>query len=272
MAECAFCGADRKLTGEHAPWPAWLVKLVPPLDPAAPLMRTQGTYKSIAEMVEMPAAPQGPQGAKRVVNMVCKPCNEGWMSGIEGRARPILEPLILDRPVQPISHEDQALIALWATLRSVVIEYTALDGLRASTADQRRFLYKAQMIPLRTRVWIGSLEPQTVELGFAHRTNGLASRQDAANARAGGHRIMPSVQQTTMVMGHLVLVVTTSALKIPLRVNLAQFQDRLTLVPAASEMSWPAGEPLMPNEMEVVAALTTVNLLAQFPNRDFFDA
>lgn len=58
MAECVFCGEDRKLTREHV-WPAWLVKLVPPPDPSAPYMKKQGTYETFSGMLAVPEFSQG---------------------------------------------------------------------------------------------------------------------------------------------------------------------------------------------------------------------
>ncbi len=56
-----------------------------------------------------------------VVRKVCAPCNHGWMSALEGRAKPLLESLVdgsdsvpTNRPLIDLSEENAALLSRWA--------------------------------------------------------------------------------------------------------------------------------------------------------------
>ena len=57
-----------------------------------------------------------------VIKNVCGPCNNGWMSGLEGRAKPILLGLMnLKRTLLQLSDVDRITIATWAIKTAFMI-------------------------------------------------------------------------------------------------------------------------------------------------------
>jgi len=75
---CLFCDRDRPLTNEHV-FPDWLRKL-------------GFTGPGTREIVEDSSTPIFQQGGRftKVLKVVCGPCNNVWMKGIEDAAKPVL--------------------------------------------------------------------------------------------------------------------------------------------------------------------------------------
>ena len=57
--------------------------------------------------------------ASTTTNMVCHDCNTGWMSFLEGRAKPVLEPMMLGHE-KSLDTSEQFLIATWAVKTAIV--------------------------------------------------------------------------------------------------------------------------------------------------------
>lgn len=111
MPECAFCSHAGKLTHEHIT-SAWLSKLF-----TSPVTSRYITPDEIKEF--------SGDSIDYKVKAVCKSCNEGWMSDIEGgHAKPVLTPLITGELDIPITSSDARSIALFAFSKAVTIDYS----------------------------------------------------------------------------------------------------------------------------------------------------
>src|SRR5258708_15403363 len=89
MRSCIFCGG--RANSKEDAWPLWL-------------MRRLG--ETGAGTVEGQRGKQSPKSwrtgqARLTVRFVCATCNNGWMSQIENRVKPILERLLRDETVTP---------------------------------------------------------------------------------------------------------------------------------------------------------------------------
>src|SRR5262245_48432062 len=56
------------------------------------------------------------------VKAVCEPCNTGWMSRMESRNKPLIEPMIRGEHVR-LSVAEQVEVATWASKTAMVLEY-----------------------------------------------------------------------------------------------------------------------------------------------------
>ena len=61
--------------------------------------------------------------ASATTNLVCHPCNTGWMSRLERRAKPVLRPLISGKG-RRLNLGEQLLMSTWAAKTAIVIEAT----------------------------------------------------------------------------------------------------------------------------------------------------
>lgn len=126
MRSCIFCGAG-PVTKEDA-WPVWLVEHI-------------GRSRLIASMVGGKRAPYRTDRIVQRVGCACRKCNNGWMSDLEGLAKPILLPLVDGKPVQ-ILGIDQAIIAAWMLKTLMVFDSIDRQYWRQAERDlmhQRKF-------------------------------------------------------------------------------------------------------------------------------------
>lgn len=113
---CIFCSREgQKLTLEHA-YPHWLSGLF-----SKPLKATNEVSGGNVNRVW-----QG-RVFQHKVKLVCGDCNNGWMSALEGEAKPLLTSLVLTHDGRTFSREDQRIISLWAQ-KTVLVINKAVGG------------------------------------------------------------------------------------------------------------------------------------------------
>jgi hypothetical protein len=147
---CVFCGS-RDLTREHV-LPDWLTEIgldrEPAMHHAGPLNRLprQWSAKPFATTVKM----------------VCAACNNGWLSQLEGEAKPVIAPLIRGE-ARRLPYDDQALIAAWTCKTALVSLLISSDEARLSgygvppTEYTALYVQRDRMEPLPySQYWIGS--------------------------------------------------------------------------------------------------------------------
>ncbi len=88
---------------------------------------------------------------EKKARVVCQVCNNGWMSALEVRARPILAPMMLGKPTI-LTAEDQAVAALWAEKTAFVLEQTAPTNLRCMPQVHRDYVYEHRAAPAELAV------------------------------------------------------------------------------------------------------------------------
>lgn len=87
MGKCIFCSCEAKLTGEHI-WSAWIGRLLAP--------RTSGFNFSYYDTQTGERREWSQPTMDQKTKLVCKPCNEGWMSEIEDNASRTLSGIVRD--------------------------------------------------------------------------------------------------------------------------------------------------------------------------------
>ena len=149
--QCAFCGSSSGLTREHV-LPDWLTAIG--LDPE-PSIHQSGPLNRLPH--QWSAKP-----FTTTVRMVCAKCNNGWLSELEGAAKPIIAPLIRGE-ARCLPYEDQALIAAWTCKTALVSLLMSSDEARAGgygvPPPEYTALYaqRDRMEPLPfSQYWIGS--------------------------------------------------------------------------------------------------------------------
>jgi hypothetical protein len=162
-------------------------------------------------------------------NAACQHCNEGWMSQLEDRAKPILTPLILGRSTRLELH-DLETVCFWAIKTSLMLD-------RCSDADRQNVpasvyaeLYKAQTVLPSTHLWIGRAD---VSRGswFQARTLEL----DSGDATTPGFG-------TTVWVGYVVFHVIAVSLVGPVKLGLKEdvLEDMAPIWPRSFKFDWPA--------------------------------
>jgi hypothetical protein len=167
---CVFCGG-KPLTKEHI-LGDWLKAHVPRLaewtlhtvSSGSPMM-IDGQAVTL-EVIERGFSYRSGNPASRSLKIVCGPCNSGWMSRIQDRAKPILVPLLRNAWAREMSTEDRETLATWCALTTTVNEYSHEATRKVSVASRRHLMTMGRM-PAGWRVWVGRLDAGGWE-GLSH--------------------------------------------------------------------------------------------------------
>jgi len=139
MRLCIFCG-QRAETLEDA-WPRWLFRLL------GPPIRAEVWFGPDGERKEWSGAPIR-------VRCVCAACNNGWMSQLEGRIRPLIGSMMHDLSIR-LDRTEQHLIAAWCMKTAMVFEWTNPGTPRFYSKTEREHLRLDLSIPDDTLLWLG---------------------------------------------------------------------------------------------------------------------
>lgn len=189
---CVFCGGS-DLSGEHL-WSKWTHDLLPE--------SRKSYYEEWAgENIPGEIAPSEthsvrskPFAIKHMkVPVVCRRCNNEWMSSIEQKARPFLTPLITGQPVT-LDQSAQRSVAEWVALKVMVYEQQFTEA--AVVPGQDRDLFKAlRVIPRSFKIWVAAHDSKTRWRSGALRSSYSLSTEPMKE------RPPPNVQTTALGVG-----------------------------------------------------------------------
>jgi hypothetical protein len=241
--ECIFCGRSEPqvtITKEHL-FSQWVDDVLTPelLGPGRSYERTtagpDGSLLTTTWSSEVIAAIEK--------TLVCGGapgrCNNGWMSGLDGQVRHLAEPMMLGQPTV-LTSQDQAVVAAWAAMKSMVLEYLwGTDQRIVLPQASRTFVYRHQQAPGDIQIRIAAVESRGRSALACRRVYEL--RPDA-NA---GRKLSAYASCSTLVLGCLVIQTYATSVAGPPAGRQPHGRSYLILNPAAgSSISWPPGEAL----------------------------
>jgi hypothetical protein len=190
---CVFCGGS-PTTKEHL-WPDWLRREAGIKQPFEyHIEREADGVETFDKAFRTPPFNQ-------VVKAVCAKCNGGWMSGIEAKAKPILQDLIHAKG-RTLDPGDQHKLAAWAFLKACVFDETHPNE-RVVTEEHRQRLYTYKQPPATgVAVWLGTYE--ALEVGH-YAYQGLKVGRDGTPDPEE-----PNVYIATITVGSLIVQVAGS--------------------------------------------------------------
>ena len=175
---CIFCsatGADVKITREHT-FPNWLNEVL-----TVDIVGSDITYeRSVLHGPQAGTVSTWPASeiAGHTLRAVCAPCNNGWMSEMEGVVRPLIEPMIKGYPAS-LTTGQQITAATWATMKTAVIEHIWTDD-PVFTADDREVIRTQKRPPASVQVRLGAVESHGYPLRALGRVYELRGSGDKA--------------------------------------------------------------------------------------------
>jgi hypothetical protein len=180
-ARCAFCGAP-EVSGEHA-FPLWVSRLFRERSGAPfTLNNTGGRSK------------RGLQRIPVVARSVCRSCNQGWMSEMEQRARPLLTPCILgESAIWGTSHQEK--VATWAFKTALMLDRSSTE---AHVAPPEHF----------DHLWLNRTPPKTVLVSVGRYVPLAGEDQFAVTSTADhGHPSIEGSYRLTFSIGQMIFMV-----------------------------------------------------------------
>jgi hypothetical protein len=179
---CVFCDGAAD-SNEHV-FPEWLNGLIPE------------SYRLVSYR-DSRRRQWDTRGFDHKVGQVCKTCNNGWMSGIEVRSKPLISELALDVRTVPLSHDEQAELSTWLYKTAIMLAllYPATD--RYVPEVQYRDFRDHHRPPHGITIWIAAVAPTSERV--SHIGWGKPERLDLRITQSGqtierqGYRISFSV-------------------------------------------------------------------------------
>jgi hypothetical protein len=142
--ECAFCPATAKLSAEHL-WSDWMNALISPGRKRFISRDEKGAIKAVWQGTELDWK----------AKVVCKPCNETWMSKIESQhAQPAMADLIRGHTVGMITQSRASSIALFAFKTAVIFDCIRRNHPSFFLRSVRHGFKDSLTIPISVNMWM----------------------------------------------------------------------------------------------------------------------
>lgn len=189
--KCIFCDDDAaKITGEHV-WSAWIGRLF-----------TSSAYTW--KYVDPETGKVQVRDFKTIdftVNDVCKPCNEGWLSQLEARAKLAFSSMIRDPMEFSLLSSGAVLLAAFA-FKSAVTATCMNKNREAFFTPAARLRFKNSLqIPIGTQMWLARFSGGAASSGL------FSGHVLEPNAPKGSPLYGLEMYAFTYVAGRLVLQV-----------------------------------------------------------------
>jgi hypothetical protein len=150
---CLFCPAT-KLSREHV-WPDWVVGLFDEhiIGPGEDVTAAMYTHRARTHTWRQ-------RDLTHTARLVCRGCNMGWMSEIEGSARPRLRSMILGTAdAARLDALDSVTIAAWCCLRAIVFDALAPKPHQPYFTQAERDAFRESLAPPpHTHLWLAAYE------------------------------------------------------------------------------------------------------------------
>lgn len=229
---CIFCGATKNITEEHV-FSVWMHKYLPTRN-----RRSRYALMSRERINDFKTKEGGVNSLRQRV--VCRNCNNTWMSATETKVKASLIPLMAAEKFG-LTAERQRDLARWAVLKSIVLEY---DDAAFSQQECREFMRNSNLSD-KCFVWIARCGSER------WRTRALREQTSVAVMTGYWHRVVTGVLQSTAIgLNELfIYVVLNNHEAIRIAVPTGLFQ----VWPMGDELSWPPSRILNTTEAEEIA-------------------
>jgi hypothetical protein len=162
LRTCIFC--DSPVNSKEDAWSLWLVR------------QLANAERGIVEGQRGQQKPHSWRAGKYPLRTgnVCKNCNNGWMSDLENRVKPIIECFFLDRAVS-LDQADQSTLAVWICKNAMVYETLRHKSSWFFTSQEHKSFRESLHLPPYTSVWIAKIVGFTGLFCTASDLNGIAT-------------------------------------------------------------------------------------------------
>lgn len=202
---CAFCGECHRLTKEDF-WPSWARKYcsIPPntgFTGHAVSLNKPLEGGRFDQRVSLGCLTRHGHPFDQTLRIVCAECNNGWMSGLQEKAKPHLLPHLLGEWPEKDETAQRALSA-WMCMTTLVLERAHPPT--AYNTPEERLNFRSRMEPAGDwQIWVGHVEGTKWIGTFNHvclfgRIHGKSTDASQPNVAVG--------QWTALAMGNLFLI------------------------------------------------------------------
>ncbi len=248
---CIFCGST-DLSDEHI-WPVWAHDLIRRTRPKNRRHIWRATIRGKAKSIEKPG-----DITTIKLKVVCKRhCNNGWMSRLETRVKPVLVPLLTGSSIQ-LNRYNQEILATWIAMKLQICEFSSKDNAIVTPALERSLLMGRRIPPDIMAIWIAKYHGER-ENSYFREAAGLAwiNRQNGEMIPpiAPADRLsIKTTQSQTLIIGELfVQAITTTVPRIVFQMPPSAGATFRQIWPFQRDFSWPPASVIGDNEANAIA-------------------
>jgi len=139
--------------------------------------------------------------------VVCKECNNGWMSKLEEKTKPLILAL-MESSSKSLSEDEIHLLSRWVFMKVAVAEQSE-DGTQVTPSEDMRFFYKYEKIPEYFRIYIAHQNTEYESVYHRHAAT-LAFSKDGPSPPLNGMK--RNTQSVSFIVGALFVYVTAARL------------------------------------------------------------
>lgn len=235
---CIFCERAKplvRITKEHL-FSRWVDDVLTPelLGPDRTYERTVAGPDGIATTKSWPTEVIASIEAAVVCGSRSDGCNGGWMSGLDGQVKHLLEPMMLGKS-QTLSPRDQLTIATWAAMKSMVLEYFwGSEQVVVLPQAARTFVFRQQRPPENMQIRLAAVESQGRPALIYRRVYRL-------QPKAAGNVALPELAScSTITLGCFVVQTNGASVDSPSAPPYQHGDDYLVINPCTGvDVRWP---------------------------------
>ena len=251
---CIFCRGST-LTREHV-IPDWIQEIIPKKPQQAHLFTTVSKAPLAPRTRLKTSRLRQGHPISRKVRVVCKDCNNGWLSTLENELKPLIKTLVLGEAIT-LTPWGQRRLATWAAKTSMTAEFIHPKS-AAVTFEEREYL-RLSREPMKTfNVWTGHYRGSRYTAALHHHSVLLLS-----GTPTSAETLMPPNTQATIIgLGGLFLQISSSSLagvKFNLKNETASpSTNKLRRIwpPAVADLQWPPASSLSDRDIiNILAAI-----------------
>lgn len=231
---CVFCGSEeRPLTREHV-FPAWIGRE----------FFSDGTGTSVLINADGQTRSFPAQPFTQTLKIACNQCNNGWMSRLEVKVRPLLVEMMVGHTVR-LRPPQQHILASWAVKTSLVLDHLHPSA-RVVPDSEYRELYQNKEPNPQHFVWLGvrSVPPgprgQTVLIVRKQQIVNFQAESDLVNVARTLAAEGRKLYRITFGLGALVVAVFSHDFPFDMSVTMPERPVIKQIWPVTRRFKWPS--------------------------------
>ena len=228
-AQCIYCGSYENMSREHI-WADWLREYVP-----REMERHSGITITVESDISKSTAKKDKREGDfhaRKLRIACRPCNSGWMSQLQEKAKPHLIPMLTGSSAS-FYRAEQTILAAWITMFVMTAEHLDTDG-GVITQKERTWLKNRQRPPANWRIWIGKYEQPATTKRWMHAKLNVV--EDKPEFIARGIPEVSYAQASTILLGNQLIIHVMSS---PVMTKTVRRWQILPAADPAMQQIWP---------------------------------
>lgn len=238
VTRCIFCGRQ-DLSREHV-WPTWSHEYVRrPDNPKQYIRRRLTTSSRTHVSKETGSETKHGDVTTTKLKVVCeRHCNNGWMSRLETRVKPILVPMLTGNRVL-MSKYNQEIVATWIAMKMMTAEFSVPDDI-VTPAIERTLVMGRRLPSEMMAIWIGRYQGKGWHNAYLRHAASIGFAPAGTIPIAPKGSVPKTVQAQTFFIGELfVQVVTTTVRQLIFQTPPAFAPIIRQIWPFQYEFSWP---------------------------------